>query len=95
MIITNQFIVYHWSEVWRSILAFIRFLTSYSNELKDLTGIHSLVDSLVNVVALSLTSGDAFLPNAAEYDDLFYKLVETGEILQNFSEACMFSTTGL
>lgn len=36
---------------------------------------------------VSLTSGDAFLANAAEYDDLFYKLVEAGDILHKFRDA--------
>lgn len=82
---------YHWSELWRSILSFIRFLTVYSTDLQELHHIHGLIHNLVNVVALALSSGDSFLPGAAEYDDLFYKLVETGDILTKFSDACKFS----
>ncbi|KAF8460268.1 hypothetical protein BDZ91DRAFT_700518 [Kalaharituber pfeilii] len=84
---------YHWSDLWRSILSFIRFLTSYSVDLQGLRHIQHLIHNLVNVVALSLSSGDSFLPGAAEYDDLFYKLVETGDILTKFSDAYQLSTS--
>lgn len=62
----------------------------YSSDIQELPHIHDLIHNLVNIVALSLSSGDAFLPGAAEYDDLFYKLVETGDILTKFSDACKF-----
>lgn len=48
------------------------------------------IDDLVNLIALALSAGDAFLPGAAEYDDLFYKLVEAGDVLVKFRDSCMF-----
>ncbi|KAI9892093.1 MAG: hypothetical protein M1814_001799 [Vezdaea aestivalis] len=78
---------YHWSELWRSLLSFIKFLTSYSATLKSLAHMHTLLDSLVNLIALSLSVGESFLPGPADYDDLFYKLVETGDILTKFRDA--------
>lgn len=83
-------IAYHWSELWRCILSLIRFLSSYAIDLKDLPGIHTFIDDLVNLIALALSAGDAFLPGAAEYDDLFYKLVEAGDVLVKFRDNCMF-----
>ena len=77
---------YHWSELWRSILSLIRFLASYSGDLATAPRIQALNDSLVNLIALSLSSGDSFLPGPADYDDLFYKLVETGAILVKFRD---------
>lgn len=68
----------------------IRFLSSYAADLKDLPGIHSFIDDLVNLIALALSAGDAFLPGAAEYDDLFYKLVEAGDVLVKFRDNCTF-----
>jgi hypothetical protein len=78
---------YHWSELFRSLLALVRFLAKYSADLKSLGGIDALLDSLVNLIALSLSAGESFLPSPASYDDLFYKLVESGEQLTKFSEA--------
>jgi hypothetical protein len=77
---------YHWSELFRSLLTLVRFLTSYTVDLKHLTHIEILLDDLVNLIALSLSAGEAFLPTPAAYDDLFYKLVETGEILAKFRD---------
>lgn len=78
---------YHWSELFRALLSLIRFLTSYVADLKDLTHIYTLLDHVVNLVALSLSAGEAFLPTPAAYDDLFYKVVESGDVLAKFKDA--------
>jgi hypothetical protein len=46
-----------------------------------------MIYTLVNLIALSLSTGESFLPDTASYDDLFYKLVETGDILTKFRDA--------
>ncbi|KAL3427144.1 hypothetical protein PVAG01_00653 [Phlyctema vagabunda] len=79
-------LAYHWSDLFRSLLSLIRFLTTYSTDLKTLTHIDILLDDVVNLVALSLSAGEAFLPGPAAYDDLFYKLVEMGENLVKFRD---------
>ncbi|KAH8811823.1 hypothetical protein F5884DRAFT_783550 [Xylogone sp. PMI_703] len=78
---------YHWSELFRSLLSLIRFLTSYTSDLKHLTHIDNLLDDVVNLLALSLSAGESFLPTPASYDDLFYKIVETGETLVKFRDS--------
>ncbi|KAL1631763.1 hypothetical protein SLS56_004282 [Neofusicoccum ribis] len=83
----QQYTAYHWSELWRSLLSFIRFLTTYANDIKSLRESPRLIDDTVNLIALSLSAGESFLPDAAAYDDLFYKLVETGDILTKFRDA--------
>jgi hypothetical protein len=77
---------YHWPELFRSLLSLLRFLTTYTADIKHSAHIETLLDNLVNLIALSLSAGEAFLPNPAAYDDLFYKLVETGEILVKFRD---------
>jgi len=44
------------------------------------------VDHVVNILALSLSAGETFLPSATEYDDLFYKIVEAGDNLRKFKK---------
>jgi hypothetical protein len=78
---------YHWAELFRSLLSLVRFLTSYNADLKHVNHIEILLDDLVNLIALSLSAGEAFLPSPAAYDDLFYKLIETGEILVKFRDS--------
>ncbi|KAI0006440.1 DUF1741-domain-containing protein [Xylariaceae sp. FL0662B] len=77
---------YHWSELFRSLLSLIRFLTTYASDLKGLSHSETLLDLVVNLLALSLSAGEAFLPTPAAYDDLFYKVVESGEVLVKFRD---------
>lgn len=79
-------LTYHWAEFFRSLLSLVRFLTTYTSDLKDLPHMETLVDHVVNLIALSLSAGEAFLPTPAAYDDLFYKVVESGEILTKFKQ---------
>ena len=79
-------LTYHWSEFFRSLLSIIRFLATYTSDLKDLPHIDTLLDHVVNLLALSLSAGEAFLPTPAAYDDLFYKVVESGDVLIKFKE---------
>ncbi|KAI1799357.1 DUF1741-domain-containing protein [Daldinia bambusicola] len=83
---------YHWSELFRSLLSLIRFLTSYASDLKGLSHFESLLDLVVNLLALSLSAGEAFLPTPAAYDDLFYKVVESGEVLVKFRDTYRLSS---
>lgn len=77
---------YHWSELFRCLLSLIRFLSTYVADLKDLPHIEVLLDHVVNLLALGLSAGEAFLPTPAAYDDLFYKVVEAGEVLIKFRD---------
>lgn len=54
--------------------------------MKALPGIYVMIDRLVNIIALSLSGGESFLPDPHSYDDLFYKLVETGDNLVKFRD---------
>lgn len=49
-------------------------------------GVDALLQSLVSVLELALTTGEMFLPDAKSYDDLFYKIVEAGDILGQFRD---------
>ncbi|KAF2708449.1 DUF1741-domain-containing protein [Pleomassaria siparia CBS 279.74] len=85
-------IAYHWSELWRTLLSFFRFLSTYTNDVKSIYRSSQMVDLLVNLLAFALSNGENFLPDPAAYDDLFYKVVETGDILTKFRDA--FGMTG-
>ncbi|KAK2797147.1 hypothetical protein FQN51_008792 [Onygenales sp. PD_10] len=79
-------LTYHWSELWRTLLALTRFLTTYSTDLLSNPQTHLLAASLIDLVAFCISAGDTFLPDPSSYDDLFYKVVETGPILSRFKE---------
>lgn len=83
---------YHWAEVWRSLLSFVRFLTTYESDIKSIHKSSEMVDTLVSLLAFALSSGENFLPDSASYDDLFYKLTEAGDILVKFRDAYALSS---
>ncbi|KAK9457661.1 hypothetical protein V1511DRAFT_494247 [Dipodascopsis uninucleata] len=85
-------LTYHWSELWRSILSFIRFLTISAKHLRQMEGVTALVDDTVRVLVLAFSSGESFLSCAADYDDLFYKLIESGDLMRKFSNVYSMST---
>ncbi|KAF2258639.1 DUF1741-domain-containing protein [Lojkania enalia] len=80
-------ITYHWSELWRTLLSFVRFLSTYTNDIRSIHRSPEMVDHLVNLLAFALSSGENFLPDPASYDDLFYKLVESGDTLTKFRDS--------
>ncbi|KAF2689655.1 DUF1741-domain-containing protein [Lentithecium fluviatile CBS 122367] len=84
---TKVRITYHWSELWRTLLSFFRFLTTYVDDVRANYRSSEMVEALVNLLAFSLSNGENFLPDPASYDDLFYKLVETGDTLTKFRDA--------
>ena len=85
---TRTRLAYHWSLLWQTLLSFLRFLTTYapSFSIHD-PDLPQLLKPFLATLALAVTSGESFLPDAAAYDDLFYKLVEAGDILTRFRQA--------
>lgn len=85
---TRTHLAYHWSQLWQTLLSFLRFLTTYAPSLtvQD-PDISLLINPFLATLALAVTSGDSFLPDPAAYDDLFYKLVESGDYLNRFQKA--------
>jgi hypothetical protein len=79
-------LTYHWADLFRALLSLIRFLTTYAGDLRTLPRIETVLDLVVNLLALGLSSGETFLPTPAAYDDLFYKVVESGEVLVKFRD---------
>src|ERR1700736_4943287 len=80
---------YHWNELWRSLLGLLKFLLAKSDDLSDSPGMTDLINNLIDLLAMSLASGDTFLPGTTDYDDLFYKLVQATTPLEQFSQTCM------
>ncbi|KAL1969523.1 hypothetical protein VTN77DRAFT_8961 [Rasamsonia byssochlamydoides] len=85
---------YHWSELWRTLLSLMRFLTTYASDLSSNPQVNVLTTSLVDLIAFSLSAGDTFLPDPASYDDLFYKIVETGPIINKFRDVYKLTPVG-
>ena len=85
---TRTRLSYHWSLLWQTLLSLLRFLTTYAPSLtvQD-PDLPRLINPFLATLALAVMSGDSFLPDPAAYDDLFYKLVESGDYLERFKKA--------
>ncbi|KAJ5908822.1 hypothetical protein N7495_001504 [Penicillium taxi] len=86
-------LTYHWSELWRTLLSLMRFLTTYASDLSSNPQTHNLITSLADLLAFCVSGGDTFLPDPASYDDLFYKLVETGPVISKFRDVYALTHT--
>ena len=85
---TRTPLAYHWSLLWQTLLSFFRFLTTYAPSLSvQDPDLPLLINPFLMTLALAVTSGESFLPDSAAYDDLLYKLVESGEYLDRFKKA--------
>lgn len=62
-------------------------MNQFSANLATLSGVNALADHLVSLLALAMSTGEAFLPDAKSYDDLFYKVLESGDALIEFRDA--------
>ena len=86
---------HHWAFIWGSLLSFIKFLNQYSSDLAHQARLRDEVCiPLCDMIAYCLSAGDGFLPDPGSYDDLFYKLIETGEALTAFKKAYFGDVTG-
>ncbi|EFX06266.1 duf1741 domain containing protein [Grosmannia clavigera kw1407] len=83
---TRTRLAYHWAELFRALISLVRFLTTYAADLQGLPHLETLIDHVVSLMALALSAGESFLPTPAAYDDLFYKVVEAGEVLVKFRD---------
>ncbi|CAK7264339.1 hypothetical protein SEPCBS119000_000945 [Sporothrix epigloea] len=88
----------HWPDLFRALLSLVRFLNTYAADLRGAAPstsspqLQSLVDHVVNLLALGLSAGESFLPTPAAYDDLFYKVVESGDVLTKFRDTYQLNT---
>jgi hypothetical protein len=91
---TTTRLPYHWSYLWGALLSLMRFTTTYAADLTGLRGLHAdLATPLTDTLAFALVRADAFLPTEADYDDLFYKLLEAHELLPKFRAAFSASSS--
>jgi hypothetical protein len=82
-------LAYHWSYLWGALFSFLRFLTQYATHLTQLPNIGpEICTPVTDLIAFCLSAGDTFLPDPSSYDDLFYKLIETGsDLLSKFRDS--------
>lgn len=72
----------------------MRFLITYEGDIKSNYKSAEMINTVVKVLGFALSSGENFLPDPAAYDDLFYKLVESGDMLVKFRDTFSLDQSG-
>lgn len=88
---TRVRLAHHWSYIWLSLVSLLRFMTTYATDLSQAARLSdiqsSILTPLTRIMTFALLRGDNFLPDPPSYDDLFYKLLESSELLTKFRTA--------
>ncbi|KAI4130019.1 MAG: hypothetical protein LQ338_001953 [Usnochroma carphineum] len=87
LVTTRSRFPYHWPLLWQTLLSLLRFLTTYAESLTHDPDLPALIDTFLATLSLVVCAGDAFLPDTAAWDDLFYKLVGSAHLLPKFRSA--------
>lgn len=85
---------YHWSELWRTLLSLVKFLSSSSannnsnsnNNSETSEQPHTTARLLALVMSTCLIHGDTIFPDSKQYDDIFYKLIGHSGEIEKFSK---------
>jgi hypothetical protein len=67
---------YHWKELWKTLDSLVKFLGSQTS-LSNTRGAKDVADLTVLNLATCLVHGDSILADGPDYDDMFYKVVES------------------
>ncbi|CAN6674679.1 hypothetical protein TRVA0_060S00606 [Trichomonascus vanleenenianus] len=71
---------YHWHELWRTLISVLKFMTSHPPKANDKNP-DKCAELICIILATCLIHGDTLLPQADQYDDLFYKLMTAADDL--------------
>ncbi|KAI9792468.1 MAG: hypothetical protein M1816_002352 [Peltula sp. TS41687] len=83
---------YHYDQLHRTLLSLLKFLSTYSTDLKHHPSTSIFLSTLTNLLLLSIQTSDNYLPTQTDADDLIYKLVESGEVLFKFRDVYDLAT---
>uniref|UniRef100_A0A6B2KZK1 Armadillo-like helical domain-containing protein n=1 Tax=Arcella intermedia TaxID=1963864 RepID=A0A6B2KZK1_9EUKA len=73
---------YKWKELWSQLVILFKFL-SHNKRLQEEENL-ILASKVVHIVNMFITFGDKFLPVQSDYDDLYYELLRSRDILNAF-----------
>ncbi|XP_059471108.1 armadillo-like helical domain-containing protein 3 [Neocloeon triangulifer] len=76
-------LTYQWPELWKSLIALLRFLLSHEGTLAKKMNIFQLALQVVNIFNLFITYGDTFLPSPTSYDELYYEMIRMHQVFNN------------
>ena len=72
---------YHFSHLFKTLTTFLRFFATNKEALVPLPNIYVVLDALLSVLALCVTSSDTFVPDTTTLDDLHISILEVEDVL--------------
>ncbi|KAK5577733.1 hypothetical protein RB653_002680 [Dictyostelium firmibasis] len=83
---TQTRLPYKWSELWSGLFSLISMVSSLniSNDKLQLNQSIHVGISTINIFNLFINYGDSFLPSPNDYDELFYEIIRSGQVIEGF-----------
>ncbi|KAI9315888.1 hypothetical protein BX666DRAFT_2028128 [Dichotomocladium elegans] len=70
---------YHWTEMWPIITATLHFIATHISDLELRNEFDMLVSTMMDVINLCASHGEAFLSDTLSYDTLYYEIIRASE----------------
>ncbi|KAF2072371.1 hypothetical protein CYY_006317 [Polysphondylium violaceum] len=80
---TQSRLPHKWADLWSSLFALLQVLPT----IQDKSFLNQSIQvgvATVNIFNLFINYGDSFLPTPNDYDDLFYEIIRSGNVVDNF-----------
>jgi hypothetical protein len=86
---------HNYAPLTTSLLTILRFAATHAITLCTSPGIELLIKHLLTLLAILITTGEAFLPTDAAYDDMLYKVFEASDTFSDLRAAypAIFATS--
>ncbi|GAM27644.1 hypothetical protein SAMD00019534_108200 [Acytostelium subglobosum LB1] len=80
---TQSRLPYCWFDIWTTLFSLMSTLSiSDKDQQQELLNVGI---NTINIFNLFIAYGDLFLPEPSDYDDLFYEIIRSGQIINGFS----------
>jgi len=80
---TQSRLPHKWSDLWSSLFSLLQILPTIQDKSLLNQSIQVGV-ATVNIFNLFINYGDSFLPTPNDYDDLFYEIIRSGNVVDSF-----------
>eukprot|EP00048_Salpingoeca_helianthica_P018162 m.241064 g.241064 ORF g.241064 m.241064 type:complete len:657 (-) comp23915_c0_seq1:59-2029(-) len=84
---------YAWAGLWSALMGLLRFVLPKDGPFNgDGPGVYAIATQVVAIFNVFVTYGDAFLPDAAAYDRLYYELLRSKDVFEVMNEEARSSS---
>lgn len=84
---------YHWKELWKTLDSLVKFLGTYPPGPTESSVARDVAELVTLNLATCLVHGDSILSSGPDYDDMFYKVVESTSDFEKLSRVYSLDNT--